>query len=214
MAAPQAPRLFVLAGVNGAGKSSVGGAMFRASGADYFNPDEAARALMAANPGLTQANANSSAWHKGKSLLERAIQQRLDFALETTLGAGTMPKLLESAAAQGFEVYVWYVGLGTVEQHIERVQARVRDGGHDIPEADIRRRFTHSRLNLIRLLPSLAGLRMYDNSIEADPVKRLVPRPILVLHMERGKITGPDDLAATPSWAKPVAAAAIKLTLR
>ena len=39
----QAPRLYALAGVNGAGKSSVGGAMIRASGADYFNPDEAAR---------------------------------------------------------------------------------------------------------------------------------------------------------------------------
>ena len=41
-----APRLYVLAGVNGAGKSSIGGAMIRASGADYYNPDEAAKALI------------------------------------------------------------------------------------------------------------------------------------------------------------------------
>jgi len=213
MAAAEAPRLFVLAGVNGAGKSSVGGAMFRANGADYFNPDEAAKSLMAANPGLTQTQANSAAWHRGKELLERAIQRRLDFALETTLGAGTMPKLLEGAAAQGFEIYVWYVGLESVEQHLARVQARVREGGHDIPEADVRRRFTHSRLNLIRLLPMLTGLRMYDNSAEANPAKQLAPRPVLVLHMERGKIVGPDDLSATPSWAKPVVAAAMKLSL-
>jgi predicted ABC-type ATPase len=46
----QPPRLYVLAGINGAGKSSIGGAMIRASGADYFNPDEAARDLIAANP--------------------------------------------------------------------------------------------------------------------------------------------------------------------
>ncbi len=45
----QAPRLYVLAGVNGAGKSSIGGAMIRSSGADYFNPDEAARDVIAAN---------------------------------------------------------------------------------------------------------------------------------------------------------------------
>jgi predicted ABC-type ATPase len=168
---------------------------------------------MAANPRLTQTQANSAAWHKGKSLLERAIQQRLDYAFETTLGASTIPKLLESAAAQGVEVYVWYVGLGSAEQHIARVQSRVSEGGHDIPEADIRRRFTHSRLNLIRLLPVLSGLRMYDNSAEADPAKRVEPRPILVLNMERGKILGPDDLSATPSWAKPVVAAAMKLSL-
>jgi len=213
MAAAEAPRLFVLAGVNGAGKSSIGGAMFRASGADYFNPDEAARTLMAANPGLTQAQANSAAWHKGKGLLERAIQERLDFALETTLGASTIPKLLEAAAAQGFELYVWYVGLSSVEQHLARVGARVREGGHDIPESDIRRRYTHSRLNLIRLLPVLAGLRIYDNSAEANPAKQLAPRPLLVLHMEHGKIAGPDDLSATPPWAKPIVAAAMKLSL-
>ena len=70
----QAPRLYVLAGVNGAGKSSIGGAMFRASGADYFNPDEAARELMAANPGSTRSKANAVAWHQGKRLLERAIR--------------------------------------------------------------------------------------------------------------------------------------------
>ena len=51
----------MLAGVNGAGKSSIGGAMFRESGADYYNPDEAAKALIAANPGLEQTKANAAA---------------------------------------------------------------------------------------------------------------------------------------------------------
>jgi predicted ABC-type ATPase len=49
----QPPRIFVLAGVNGAGKSSIGGAAFRQFGSDYYNPDEAARALMATNRALT-----------------------------------------------------------------------------------------------------------------------------------------------------------------
>ncbi|HWS90974.1 MAG TPA: ZTL protein, partial [Mycobacterium sp.] len=52
-------RLYVLAGVNGAGKSSIGGAAIRAAGGDYYNPDEAARALMVANPGLGQPEANA-----------------------------------------------------------------------------------------------------------------------------------------------------------
>ena len=98
------PRLHVLAGVNGAGKSSIGGAMIRAKGGNYYNPDEAARELMAANPGLSQTNANAAAWEQGRKLLERAIDQKLDFAFETTLGGDTMPRLITEAASRGIEV--------------------------------------------------------------------------------------------------------------
>jgi predicted ABC-type ATPase len=210
---PRPPRIYVLAGVNGAGKSSIGGAAFRSFGADYFNPDEAARKLIAANPGLGQAEANSAAWHQGRRLLERAIAERLDFALETTLGGNTIPRLLAEAAAQGIEIYVWYAGLASLELHIQRVRARVRRGGHDIAEQDIRRRYEHSRLNLIHLLPGLTALRVYDNSAEADPAAGQAPTLKLVLHTERGKILGPADLSQTPDWAKPIVAAALKLSL-
>jgi predicted ABC-type ATPase len=102
------------------------------------------------------------------------------------------------------------VGLKSLELHIARVRARVRLGGHDIPEADIRRRYDNSRLNLIHLMPKLAALRVYDNSIEADPAKEKTPRPVLVLHMDRGRIVGPEDLSRTPVWAKPIVAAAFR----
>ena len=214
MNSPEAPCIYVLAGVNGAGKSSIGGATLRAFGADYYNPDEAARAFIAANPGLSQTDANGAAWQQGKKLLERSIAERLHFAFESTLGANTIPNLLAGAATRGIEVRIWYVGLSGVELHLERVRARVRKGGHDIPEADIRRRYNHSRLNLIRLLPSLTALRLYDNSEEADPAKGRAPRPMLALQMERGKIAGPADLRRTPEWAKPIIAAALKLQSR
>jgi predicted ABC-type ATPase len=197
--------------VNGAGKSSLGGAAFRDAGASYYNPDEAARALRAANPKLGVTQANSVAWQQGRRLLERAIAERLDYAFETTLGASTIPRLLESAAGEGAQVRVWYVGLASVEQHIARVRARVRRGGHDIPEADIRRRFDNSRLNLIHLMPKLDALRVYDNSLEADPARGQMPQPVLVLHMRRGRIVGPEDLAATPGWAKAIVAAALRV---
>lgn len=202
-------RIYVLAGVNGAGKSSIAGAMFRASGSDYYNPDEAARVLREANPRLAQAEANSVAWQQGRRLLQRAIVEKLDFALETTLGASTIPKLLAVAAESGAQVRVWYAGLDTVERHIARVRARVGKGGHDIPEADIRRRFDNSRLNLIHLMPRLAALRVYDNSEEADPARSHAPQPKLVLHMKWSKIIGPADLSKTPEWAKPIVAAAM-----
>jgi predicted ABC-type ATPase len=185
--------------------------MFRASGADYFNPDEAARELIAANPGLDQLKANAAAWQQGRRLLERAIRERKDFAFETTLGGSTMPRLLAEAASQGFEVRIWYVGLASADLHIERVRNRVRAGGHDIPESSIRRRWRHSRLNLVELLPHLAELRVYDNSAEADPAAGHAPQPVLVLHLDRGEIVGPPDLSSTPEWAKPIVAAALKL---
>jgi predicted ABC-type ATPase len=206
------PNIYVFAGVNGAGKSSIAGAAFRNNGADYYNPDEAARGLKAANPGLDQTQANSAAWHRGRELLERAIAGGLDFAFETTLGASTIPRLLTDAARQGIAVHVWYAGLATPELHIARVRARVARGGHDIPEQTIRRRFEHSRLNLIQMLPVLSALRVYDNSAEADPVAGKTPAPALVLHMERGRILNPQDLPQAPDWAKPIAAAAMKIS--
>ena len=206
----RAPRIYVLAGTNGAGKSSIAGAMLLRRRVEYFNPDEAARRILAANPGISQTQANGAAWHEGRRLLERAIAEQLDFAFETTLGGRTITGLLERAAAQGIEVRVWYVGLTSPALHVARVRARVAKGGHDIPEARIRERYDASRLNLIRLLPSLIELWVYDNSREADPHTGVAPEPRLVLHLRRGAIVGPRDLSGTPEWAKAIVAAAIK----
>ena len=200
--------------MNGAGKSSIGGAMLRACGADYFNPDEAAREIRGANPALAQREANGLAWGKGRDLLRRAIDERKDFVFESTLGAHTIPAMLAEAANAGGAVHVWFVGLDGVDRHLARVRARVQAGGHDIPEADIRRRYRTSRENLVWLLPKLASLRVYDNSIEADPVSGKSPRPRLVLHLEGGRIVAPADLHATPGWAKAVVAKAILIGAR
>jgi predicted ABC-type ATPase len=210
---PRRPRIYVLAGVNGAGKSSIGGAAFREFGADYYNPDEAARELMTTHPGLAWAEANAAAWRIGRELLERAIQERLHFAFETTLGGNTIPRLLGEAAKSGIAVLIWYVGLESPELHIERVAARVRRGGHPIPEELIRQRYERSRLNLVQLLPLLAALRLYDNSEHADPEAGEPPTPRLVLRLEAGRIVGPKDLSRTPDWAKPIVAAALQHSL-
>lgn len=194
----------MLAGTNGAGKSSIGGAMIRAAGADYFNPDEAARQILDANPGATVAEANSAAWLEGKRLLERAIAEHGNFAFETTLGGATITKLLASAMDAGLDVHTWYVALNSPELHIARVRARVSRGGHDIPERDIRRRYDASRHNLIQLLPRLASLRVYDNSNDADPAAGVAPTPVLLLQVERGRIAYRCEPASAPEWAKPI----------
>jgi predicted ABC-type ATPase len=183
--------------------------MLRQHGVGYFNPDEAARRILSANPGITHVEANAAAWQQGRRLLERALAERLDFAFETTLGGNTITALLDQAPASGIEVRIWYVGLRSPELHIARVRARVAKGGHDIAEDRIRDRYDRGRLNLIRLMPRLTELRVYDNSEEADPHTGAAPEPTLVLHVVRGNVVGTCELTLTPEWAKPIVAAAI-----
>ena len=204
------PCIYVLAGTNGAGKSSIGGAALRHHGVEYFNPDEAARLIQAANPGISQMEANSAAWHEGIRLLERAISERWNYAFETTLGGRTITGLLERALSSGIEVHMWYVGLSSPELHIARVRSRVSRGGHDVAEGRIRDRYDSSRLNLIRLLPKLTELRVYDNTPEADPAAGIAPEPVLILHAVRGALVRSCALQLAPEWAKPILVTAIK----
>ena len=200
----QIPCIYVLAGANGAGKSSIGGAIFRQKGGEYFNPDEATRRIILANPSITRERANGAAWNEGKRLLERAIHERRTFAFETTLGGRTIATLLEKALSLGMEVRVWYVGLESPELHIARVRSRVRSGGHDIPEAKIRERYVQSRWNLIHLLPKLTEVIVYDNSEEGDPRSGSTPKPKLILHAVKGKTAAMCRLKQAPNWAKPI----------
>lgn len=211
----EAPRpfIFVLAGVNGAGKSSVGGARVAEHNLSWFNPDSYARELMA-RQGLTLENANAAAWKFGRDLLEEAIGYGRNFAFETTLGANTIPALLAKASTT-HDVILWFCGLASAELHLQRVKARVARGGHDIPEAKIRERWNGSRTNLIRLLPHLAHLQVFDNTTEVAP-GRPIPDPLLVLELVQGGIMSPDPddpaaLAKTPEWAMPIVEAAINL---
>jgi len=200
----QTSHIYVLAGTNGAGKSSIAGAMLIEEGVEYFNPDEAAELIRVANPGITLEEAQSAAWAEGRRLLERAINERLDYAFETTLGGRTIPALLQKAMEAGIEVRIWYVGLTNAELHIARVHARVKKGGHDIPEERIRQRYARSLLNVIQLMPRLTELRVYDNSVEADPYTGATPQPGLLVHLNRGKLLSVCELASTPEWAKPI----------
>jgi predicted ABC-type ATPase len=211
MPAPERPLIFVLAGVNGAGKSSVGGSVLAEHGLTWFNPDAFSRQLIAS--GWSKEDADGAAWAYGRAQLEAAIANASAFAFETTLGGDTMTELLRKAA-DTHDILMLFCGLASVEQHIDRVRSRVCRGGHDIPEEKIRQRWVSSRRNLIGLLPRLAHLQVFDNSAEVAPGED-VPDPVLVLETRSGRITYPgrDNVAAltaTPDWAKPIVEAALR----
>ncbi|EQD44852.1 hypothetical protein B1B_13336, partial [mine drainage metagenome] len=145
--------------------------------------------------------------------LRAAIADHTDYAFETTLGGQTVTGLLLAAAAAGHELVIWYCGLDSPERHLARVAARVAGGGHDIPEAKVRTRYETSRANLVRLMPHVTMLRVYDNSAEADPASGQRPAPELVLEIKGGTPSYPRsavELATTPAWAKPLVARAFQ----
>ena len=205
------PLLFVLAGVNGAGKSTAGERELTQAGLVWFNPDTFTRKLMEAS-GASLEDANAMAWQQGVRQLDTALTNGTDYAFETTLGGNTIARTLREAS-RTHDVTMWFCGLDSPERHIARVRQRVSRGGHDIPEAKIRERWVASLANLAALLPHLSQLQVYDNSVDAAPGQP-IPDPRLLLQMEAGRIAWPTDvatLARTPDWAKPILEAALTL---
>lgn len=202
-------RIIVATGTNGAGKSSVAGEYFRRNGGAYFNPDLRTRDLVAAGMDLQEANAQS--WNEGFTRLREAIDKNQDFTFETTLGGESITNELHRAVKLGLSVCLWYVGLNSAELHIARVRARVARGGHDIPEAKIRERYTKSLLHLIGLLGVASEVHVFDNSAESDDGQ---PQTKLVMRMRGKRIHEPainELILNAPDWAKPVIAAALQI---
>lgn len=199
----------VIAGVNGAGKSSITGKALRKEGGEYFNPDEVARQLMNEDSSLTQNNANAKAWNMGYGQLNDAISQNLDYNFETTLGGNSITKCLLNAIQHGIQVRVFYCGLASVDLHIERVKSRVLQGGHDIPKEKIHERFTTSMHNMMRLLPGCYQVNVYDNSAPLTNGKPGIKRLFCI--KEADIVI---DETNMPDWAKPLAAEAIKVSQR
>ncbi len=198
------PVIFVLAGVNGAGKSSIGGYKLGLFKHSWFNPDDYAREYMQITK-CDQAQANSKAWQESISRLSNAIINHKNYAFETTLGGTSIVKMLQDAT-QTHDVLIWFCGLSSVEKHIERVNLRVTHGGHAIPEDKIRSRYVDSLLHLNMLIPVVSMVTVYDNS--ADAVNgESIPELIDVAIIENGQLVWPltaDDIRKTPKWAKPI----------
>lgn len=204
-------RIFVLSGVDGAGKSSIGGASLARHGVSFYDPDEQARELQAGNPALSREDASAQAAELGRRGLELALSTGGQYFFETTLASHTLAAMLMTGARAGAEVNVWFAGLATPELHLERA----RNAGQQVAEAKIRQRCVASLQNLVELMPHLCSLAVFDNSIQGDPLAGLAPRPRLVLRMRRGhEITEMIAPADVPAWAKPVVMQALRLMKR
>ncbi len=131
-----APRCVILAGPNGSGKSSVYQRLLPPG--EFVNADIIEAGLPQNMPPPAK---KIRAGKLAISRLNELIQAKADFAFETTLSSQHALRMMTSAKLAGYRVGLIFVALDTPERNIKRVRFRVALGGHDIPEADIVRRY-------------------------------------------------------------------------
>lgn len=130
------PELFVFAGCNGAGKSSLIDG-FPIYYGRLINPDLFAREINPTHP----RKADLAAGKLAIKAIRQCLDSRESFAVETTLSGKYILNQLRSAKDYGYEVHLYYIGLRDVQAHIDRVRTRVLEGGHHIATEDIIRRY-------------------------------------------------------------------------
>ena len=159
------PDVIVIAGPNGAGKSTLAPALLRDTFGilEFVNADTIAEGLSAFAP-------EDASFDAGRVMLGRLHELAStgkDFAFETTLASRFYAGWLKQLKSKGYRVSIVFLWLRNVDLAIERVNARVRIGGHAIPEETIRRRFDRGVKNLFELyLPIADAWRVYNASPE------------------------------------------------
>jgi len=157
------PNLYIIAGPNGAGKTTFA----RKFLPQYVECLEFVNADFIAS-GLSPFAPERAAIHAGRLMLEQIhslTERGLDFGFETTLSGKTYVKLLQEMKRRGYFIHIFFLWIADVELALERIKLRVRNGGHHIPEAIVRRRFGRSLPNFLRFYKPLAdSWTIFDNS--------------------------------------------------
>ncbi len=154
------PQMYILAGPNGAGKTTYAFAHIAqvAGSTEFVNLDEIARGVSPLDP----EKAKQRAARVALGMTHDLISQRKTFTIETTLAGKTHLRTLASARAAGFKIVLLYFAPKNVEICLTRIARRVSEGGHDVPEADVRRRFQRSSINLAAYAASADIWRVFD----------------------------------------------------
>jgi len=164
----QQPNLYIIAGPNGAGKTTASFNLLPdvLHCPNFVNADEIARGLSPFSPIAVAVQAGRIMLRR----IEELLPQRADFAIETTLATRSYVQLVHQAQELGYKVHLIFFFLENDEQAIARVAQRVSNGGHGIPEEDIRRRYKRGIYNLLNLyMPICDNTRVYNNE-HGDPI--------------------------------------------
>jgi len=156
------PRLTIIAGANGCGKSTLTGRSSFIYKTPLLDPDAVSKALQPTIPGASAVAAARQVLISAGKHIERGES----FAVETTLAGKHYLQMMVDARIRGFEVVLVYIGTENVEINLARIRNRVLAGGHDVPENDVRRRYQRSFENLPTAMERADHTILFDNSTE------------------------------------------------
>ncbi len=157
------PNLYIIAGCNGAGKTTASYTILPEilKCKEFINADEIAR-------GISPFQPEKAAIAAGRIMLERIdelLNLKTDFAIETTLTTKSYTNTIKAAQAKDYTVTLIYFWLNNMQLAINRVKTRVKEGGHNIPEDVIIRRYKKGLDNLINVfIPVCDNWAVIDNS--------------------------------------------------
>jgi predicted ABC-type ATPase len=157
------PRCIVIAGPNGAGKTTFAREYLtqHADVVHFINADLIAGGLSPLRPELAAVSAGKLVL----SEISRLMGARMSFAFESTLSGLTYARRFKLLKESGFEIEIVYLRLPAPKLALQRITSRVKQGGHNVPAADVRRRFKRSWENFQNVYKYLAdSWAVYDNS--------------------------------------------------
>ena len=149
-------RYTLIAGVNGTGKSSLRGVL-EGQGTILGHIIDADQIAKNHHYNVVQAGRQAIAE------INHCLELNVSFTQETTLSGKRVEQTLKQARKQGYYVVMYYIGLSTAQESLQRIKNRVLKGGHDIPAEDVLRRFSGRIEALQRVLPYCDEVIFYDN---------------------------------------------------
>ncbi len=157
------PKLYIIAGPNGAGKTTFAKEFLPsyAKCSNFVNADLIALGLSPFSPAQVSIKA-------GKLLLgeiDNFIIRKMDFAFETTLAGRTYINLIKEVKSKGYSVHIFFLWIPSEDLAKQRIKQRVKQGGHHVPDADVKRRLRRSLKNFFNhYSPLVDGWDIFDNS--------------------------------------------------
>ncbi len=146
----------IIGGVNGVGKSSLSGVL---------SAENTDLGIIIDTDKLT-AEQGGDRIRGGKLAIERiedCLKKGINFTQETTLSGVRTLKTIQKARERDYFIRLYYVGVSSSEESIKRIKNRVEKGGHDIPSADVQRRYSKRFEDLAKILPYCNEVRFFDN---------------------------------------------------
>jgi predicted ABC-type ATPase len=160
--------LIVVGGANGVGKTTFANEYVAGSGRASLSADAIAEQMSPSDP----ARSRTAAGREFLRQIRAAINGDDNFVVESTLSGRTFQHVLTKARVARYKIKIAYLFLHSDDECVERVRLRVQKGGHDVPEVDVRRRFTRSLWNFWNLYRELADdwVLMYNSGVEPHEV--------------------------------------------